>query len=252
MEEKISQFLSLFNVKCEEDYFKSTVDSKSVKGFDDNRYLILDGKYIRGRFKKIYIQLYSDEELSYATVINRNTIYKFISHVIDEHQSAEEIDISKTNSTESVTFKLYFDDRNYKEILSIEIYDSNERIVFITISSITSLITFIDKSKGNVKTTLLISNETDNLIAIITSILERNLAARKSTLLNPTLKSLEHLRFLIELALERANQNTDIYIEQIEEEKEEFIARKNAEIQEMLKKQSDFLIRTKPKKSNSL
>lgn len=250
MEEKISQFLSLFNVKCEEDYFKSTVDSKSVKGFDDNRYLILDGKYIRGRFKKIYIQLYSDEELSYATVINRNTIYKFISHVIDEHQSAEEIDISKINSNSSVTFKLYFDDRNYKEILRTEIYDSNERIAFITISSITSLITFIDKSKGNVKTTLLISNETDNLIAIITSILERNLAARKSTLLNPTLKSLEHLRFLIELALERANQNTNIYIEQIEEEKEEFIARKNAEIQEMLKKQSDFLKREKPKKSD--
>lgn len=250
MNEKITHFLSLFNVRYENGEFKSTIDFKRAKTFNNNKYLIFDGKYIRGRFKNNHIQMYEDEETSYATIIKKNTIYKYGTHIIDEHRSAEEIDISKINSNSSVTFKLYFDDRNYKEILRIEIYDSNERIVFITISSITSLITFIDKSKGNVKTTLLISNETDNLIAIITSILERNLAARKSTLLNPTLKSLEHLRFLIELALERANQNTDIYIEQIEEEKEEFIARKNAEIQGMLKKQSDFLKREKPKKSD--
>ena len=250
MDEKISQFLSLFNVKCEEDYFKSTVDSKSVKGFDDNIYLILDGKYIRGRFKKIYIQLYSDEELSYATVINRNTIYKFISHVIDEHQSAEEIDISKTNSTESVTFKLYFDDRNYKEILSIEIYDSNECIAFIAISSITALITYIEKNRANARNTLLTSNEPDNIIKIIATILEKNLGVRNSTLMNPTLKLIEQLRYLIETAMEKASENTETYIAQIEEEKAEFISRKNEEIQIILKKQNDFLKREKPKKSD--
>ncbi len=68
--------------------------------------------------------------------------------------------------------------------------------------------------------------------------------------MNPTLKLIEQLRYLIETAMEKASENTETYIAQIEEEKADFISRKNEEIQIMLKKQNDFLKREKPKKSD--
>ena len=44
MNEKITHFLSLFNVRYENGEFKSTIDFKRAKTFNNNKYLIFDGK----------------------------------------------------------------------------------------------------------------------------------------------------------------------------------------------------------------